>query len=294
MLPKAYSSSKSKERVREEDTELIKKEFLRKKKKLSYLGMPSGEIRDILAWQHYIDRCTAVEIDEKQRRDLILNIIRNNLQDKTSVLFGDVEEILVKCKDPFGNKLDFPYDIVFLDLFGTILYKGFNRIKAIKSLIEKQKGYPFLLLLTFNIRERRFCKNAIMEVLKKIQEELSGFYIHDELTQEKIINIIAWYKSESTHEMFRQKLFVPYFIKTVGEEYGFWIHVYSPIFYKGFNNSPMIHFAFKLIPELNSPTKAVSKQTILDIINLNLKETSKGRIFVKTNRAPSLNIHKII
>jgi hypothetical protein len=290
MLPKNYASTDNKERVRKEDTELIKKEFLKKKRKLKYLGMPSGEMRDILAWQNYIDKSSAIEIDPKQRSELVLNVIKNNLQDKVKVLFGDVEEILIKGKDKFSNKLDFPYDIVFLDCFGTILYKEHRRIKAIASLIEKQKGYPFLLLITFNLRERNYCKNSVIGVFNKIQKELCGFYIHHDSVKKHIRSIMDWYKSDKTDEMYRQKLFVPYFLKTTAEEYGFKIHVYPPIFYFGFNNSPMIHFSFKLMPEAGSPTRAISEQTILDIINLNINEASRNRVFVRKTQAPSLNI----
>ncbi len=290
MLPKNYASTDNKERVRKEDTELIKKEFLKKKRKLKYLGMPSGEMRDILAWQNYIDKSSAIEIDPKQRSELVLNVIKNNLQDKVKVLFGDVEEILIKGKDKFSNKLDFPYDIVFLDCFGTILYKEHRRIKAIASLIDKQKGYPFLLLITFSLRERKYCKNSIIAVFNKIQKELCGFYIHDDSVKKHIRSIMDWYKSNKTDEMYRQKLFVPYFLKTTAEEYGFKIHVYPPIFYFGFNNSPMIHFSFKLMPEAGSPTRAISEQTILDIINLNINEASRNRVFVRKTQAPSLNI----
>lgn len=290
MLPKKYASTENKERVREEDTELIKKEFLRKKRKLLYLGMPSGEMRDILAWQSYIEKCTAVEIDPHQRSELVLNAIKNNLQDKIRVLFGDIEDILIKGRDKFNNKLEFPYDIVFLDCFGTLLYKELKRIKAITSLIEKQKGYHFLFLITFNLKERKYCKHNVISVLNKIQQELCSFYIHDDSIKKHIRDVIEWYKSDKTNEMYRQKLFVPYFLKTTAEEYGFRIHAYAPIFYLGFNNSPMIHFAFKLIPEPDSPTRAISEQTITDIINLNIKEVSKGRIFVRKERIPSLNI----
>lgn len=290
MLPKNYASTDNKERVRKEDTELIKKEFLRKKRKLKYLGMPSGEMRDILAWQDYIDKSSAIEVDPKQRSELVLSVIKNNLQNKIKVLFGDVEEILIKGKDKFSNKLDFPYDIVFLDCFGTILYKELRRIKAIVSLIEKQKGYPFLLLITFNLRERKYCKNSVISVFNKIQKEVCGFYIHDDSIKKHIRSIMDWYNSDKTDEMYRQKLFVPYFLKTTAEAYGFKIHVYPPIFYFGFNNSPMVHFAFKLIPEAGSPTRAISEQTILDIINLNINEVSKNRVFVRKMQAPSLNI----
>lgn len=290
MLPKKYATTENKERVRDEDTECIKKEFVRKKRLLSYLGMPSGEIRDILAWRNYFGRYTAVEIDVQERNKIMLNAITNCLSDKIRILFGDIEDILITGKDKHDNKLQFPYDVVFLDCFGTILYQELKRIKAITSLIEKQKGTPFLLLLTFNIRERNYCTQSVNMTFDKLEKELSGFYLRDDRKKKQIADIIAWYKSDKTEEMYRQKLFTPYFIKTMAEERGFKVHAYSPIFYLGFNNSPMIHFAIRLTPEDEAPTKAVSTQTIFDIINLNLKEASKGKVSVRKQQAPPLNI----
>ncbi len=147
-----------------------------------------------------------------------------------------------------------------------------------------------LLLLIFNLRERKYCKGALTKVIDKIKKELSGFYVRDESAKKHIYQVMDWYKAYSTEEMYRQKLFTPYFIKTTAEDYGFVVHAYSPIFYKGFNNSPMIHFAFKLMPEEESPTKAVSMQTIVDVINLNLKEAAKGKVFLRKKQAPALNI----
>lgn len=293
MLPKNYTTTDNKERVREEDTELIKKEYAKKKRKLSYLGMPSGEMRDILAWKDYLERCSAVEINAKIRNQLWLNVINSGLSDKVNILFGNIEDILINGKDNFKNKLQFSYDVVFLDCFGAILYHELKRIKAITSLIEKQKGNQFLLLLTFNIRERNYCSQSLDDSLGKIEKELLGYYLRDDKAKKVISKVINWYKSNKTEEMYRQKLFTPYLIKTKAEERGFNVHAYSPIFYSGFNNSPMIHFAFKLTPGEESPTKEVSNQTIFDLMNLNLKEASQGRVFVRRQQAPTLNMRSI-
>ncbi|MBI5056479.1 MAG: hypothetical protein HZB61_07695 [Nitrospirae bacterium] len=293
MLPKNYATTNNKERVRAEDSELIKKEFAKKKKKLSYLGMPSGEIRDILAWKDYLERCSAVEVDAKIRSQLWLNIINSGLCDRVNILFGDIEDIIIKGSDGFKNKLQFPYDIVFLDCFGSILYHELKRIKAITALIEKQRGNHFLLLLTFNIRERNYCRHSIDEFLQKLEKELSGYYLRDEKAKTAVRRVIDWYRSDSTEEMYRYKLFTPYLIKTMAEERGFNVHAYPPIFYLGFNNSPMIHFAFKLVSGGIAPTKEVSQQTVFDVINLNLKESSKGRVFVRKQQAPTLNIPSV-
>lgn len=290
MLPKNYATTNNKERVRAVDTELIKKEFAKKSRRLSYLGMPSGEIRDILAWKDYFERCSAVEIDAKIRSQLWLNVINSGLSDKVSILFGDIEDILINGRDGFKNQLQFPYDIVFLDCFGSILYHELKRIKAITALIERQKGNQFLLLLTFNIRERNYCKHSIDEFLRKLERELLGYYLRDKKKKAAINKVIDWYKSDKTEEMYRFKLFTPYLIKTIAEDRGFNVHAYSPIFYSGFKNNSMIHFAFKLVPGDRAPTKEVSQQTVFDIINLNLKEASEGRVFVRKQQAPTLNI----
>lgn len=290
MLPKNYASTDNKNRVREEDEDLIKKEYKRKNRKLSYLGMPSGEMLDILSWLNYLDRCSAVEIDEQQRRKLILNVIINGLTNKINVLYGNIEDIIIKGKDKFGNKLLFPYDVVFLDCFGTLLYNDLKRVKAIVSLIEKQKGNAFLFLLTFNLNQKNFCMHAVNASLKKIELELLNFYPSDNTARNKIKDFVNWYAAENTNEMYRQKLFAPYFIKTKAEERGFRVHAYSPIFYLGSSDSPMIHFIFKLTSEQDAPTKAVSEQTVFDVINLNLKVASKGRISVVRDQAPILKI----
>lgn len=289
MLPKKYATTDNKERVRDEDTELIKKEHV-KKKKLTYLGMPSWEMRDILAWKDYFDKFTAVEIDDQMRNRLMLNAINSGLSNKITILFGNIEKILIKGSDEFNNKLQFPYDVVFLDCFGAIVYHELQRIKAITALIEKQKGSDFLLLLTFNIRERKYCNQSINTVLDKMEKELLGYYLRDDKAKMKISKIIGWYKADQTEEMYRQKIFGSYFMKTMAEERGFKVHVYPPIFYLGFNDSPMIHFAFKLMSGTESPTKEVSDQTVFDIINLNLKEASKGRVFVRKQQAPTIEM----
>lgn len=290
MLPKNYVSTDNKKIIRYEDAKLIKRECDRKNKKLSYLGMPSGEMLDILAWQIYFYRYSAVEIDAQQRSKLILNTIQNGLNGKISILFGDIEDILIKGKDKYGNKMQYPYDVVFLDCFGTLLYKELKRIKAITALIDKQKGYSFLFLLTFNLNQRNYCKHSVDNAFRKIEHELSNAYPNDIAAQEKIKILVNWYAAIDTNEMYRQKLFAPYLVKTKAEERGFKVHTYSPIFYKGFNSSPMIHFSFKLTSEQDSPTKAVSEQALLELINLNLKEASKGKIFVMSQQAPTLNI----
>lgn len=289
MLPK-YASTRNKDRVRAADVLLIKKEYMRKGAKLSYLCMPSGKIRDIIQFGTYLGRISAVEIDPCQRMELALNVMRKGLDRYVTILFGDIQDILINGKDSFGNKLEFAYDIVFLDFFGTILYKNLRRVEAISSLIESQKGHDFLLLLTFNLKKKKYSTHTVKAVLDKIKTELFGFCSHDDLLREKIADVIQCYKSEETEEMYRQKLFVPYFIKTKAERFGFKVHCYPPVFYRGFRNNPMIHFSCKLTSQVVSPTHAISEQTILDIINLNVKEVSKGRISVRKGQMPRLRI----
>ncbi|MBZ9571960.1 hypothetical protein KJA15_01300 [Patescibacteria group bacterium] len=287
MKHRQYESTENKDRVRKEDKELIEKEFKKKKAKLSYLGMPSGELKDILEWRDYLDRCTAVENNFVQRHELALNVVRFNLNGKIDILFGDIDDILIKGKDKYDNKLIFPYDIIFLDYFGGILYRGLRRVNAIASLISKQRGNSFLLFLTFNLKESRYAKNTIVDTLRKIKQELSVF-CWDEKTKKQIVEITKWY--EDAEEIYRQKIFVPYFIKTNAENVGFEVYAYPPVFYEGFRKNPMLHFAFKLVPEGKFPTKAVSKQTIIDIINLDLKGVSRGMVSVLKKRSPNLKI----
>ena len=287
MLPN-YSSTPNKERVRQEDSILIKKERDRKGRKLSYLGMPSGAMKDIIAWAENFDRCTAIEVDESQRRELAFNLMRRNLHRKVDILFGDIEVILLKGQDKHKNRLVYPYDVVFLDFFGTLLYKDQRRVKAINALLDSQRNESFLFLLTFNLRERKYCKHTVKSVLTNVRKEVLQNYSFDAAVKMRVSKAVEWY--ENADERFRQKLFVPYYVKTNAERSGFDIHCYAPIFYYGYNKSPMIHFAFKLTSGLDSSFKAVSKQSYADIINLNLKIASKGRISVANKQGPKIRI----
>jgi len=186
--------------------------------------------------------------------------------------------------------LEFPYDVIFLDCFGALLYKGLKRIKAIDALIKGQKDNSFLFLITFNLKKRKYSKHSVISVMNKIKKELCGFYIHEDFIKKHIGSIMEWYKSDKTDEMYRQKLFVPYFLKDIAERDGFRIHAYPPVFYLGFNNNPMMHFSFKLIPEIDSPTRAISEQTTIDLINLKIKEASGKKLFVRKEQAPPLII----
>lgn len=291
MLPKHYHSTPNKDRVREEDAKLIVQDYRSKKRELVYLGMPSGEMRDILTWEKYLGRCTAVEIDEQIRSKLSLNIIRGGLEDKIRVMYGDVEEILIKGKDNHGNQLELPYDVIFLDFFGTILYKNLKRVDALKSLIQKQRGSDFLLLITFNLKEKNYSRDTLIRTFDKIKDDLESLYSFDNAMKLhiNIKRVIDAYKSEQTHEMYRQKLFVPYLIKGVSESVGFKVHAYPPIFYEGYHKSPMIHFRFKMLSQHIMPTPVVvSDQNIVDLIDLNMKEVAGGKLFVRTEQLPRL------
>lgn len=289
MLPKHYHSTPNKDCIREEDAKLIAQDYKSKKRELAYLGMPSGEMRDILTWKKYFGRCTAVEIDAQIRSKLILNIIRCGLEDKVRVMYGDIEEILIKGKDNHGNRLELPYDVIFLDFFGTILYKNLKRVDALKSLIQKQKGNDFLLLITFNLKEKNYSRDTLIRTFDKIRDDLENLYYFDSTMKLHINRVVEAYKSEQTHEMYRQKLFVPYLIKGVSESIGFKVHAYAPIFYEGYNKNPMIHFRFKMLSQHIMPTPVVvSDQNIVDLIDLNMKEVAGGKLFVRREQLPRL------
>lgn len=289
MLPKHYRSTPNKDRIREEDAELIARYYKSKRRKLAYLGMPSGEMRDILTWKEYFGRYTAVEIDAQIRNKLSLNIIRYSLEDKVRVMYGDIEEILIKGKDNYGNRLELPYDIIFLDFFGTILYKNLKRVDALKSLIQKQKGNDFLFLITFNLKEKNYSRDTLTRTFDKIRDDLENLYCFDKTMKLHIKNVIDTYKSGQTHEMYRQKLFVPYLIKSASESVGFKVHAYAPIFYEGYNKHPMIHFRFKMLSQHSILTPVVvSDQNIIDLIDLNMKEVAGGKLFVRREQLPRL------
>jgi hypothetical protein len=281
-----YKSTLNKDIVRKEDMKLVFSEFKQKNRKLRYFGMPSGDMKDILTWKKFLSDYTAVEIDDEQVNEMALTAYKKGIINKLTILRGNIDDIILNNKDRDRNMLNSPFDIVFLDYFGGVYYRGLDRINAIKTLFKIQKPNNFVLLMTINLIDKGYYER--IDALGKIQKTLSSLSGSQNLN--KIKECIEWYKSKDTEEKYRQKIYIPYLLKTSAEIENYKIHCYAPIFYKGFKNSPMLHFRFKAFFEGNRSLSSVSDQSVPDLFNLRLKISEGGRILSGGDKSPEIRL----
>jgi hypothetical protein len=87
---------------------------------LKYFGLPSTALADAIEWQDMFNRFVAVERGEtgsewEMQHDLELTAFKTGLFDRISLLRGEIDAIIHRKKDAFGNRLRFPFDVVSLD-----------------------------------------------------------------------------------------------------------------------------------------------------------------------------------
>ena len=282
-----YATTFNKDIIRKNDKDKIKLLFSEKKRALKYIGLPSPELNDILEWNEFFDRFVAIERGEKFDRqsgphNLLLKATIFGLRQKLTLIRGELDDVLRAGKLYSEKIIVYPFDVAFFDFFGGIINNNFSRVKSLKSFFELQSPNDFLLLMTFNLRHTDEIEE--INVIDNIKKELRGV-IRDKEEVTKFSNILDWYKSNN--KIFRQKMFVPYLIREA-EFFGYNVYSEKPIFYFGYNESPMIHFTTWLKYIGNHTTRAISDQTLIEVIDLDLSTVKDGIIVKYDLQAPKL------
>lgn len=284
-----YKTTPNKDSVRKYDKKKIEDLFLKKRKKLKYIGLPSPELNDILEWKEFLDTFVAIERGEPFDRytaphNLLLRATILGLRQKITLIRGELDDVLMAGKRYGDISIDFPFDVAFFDFFGGILNKGFNRINSFKNFFKNQVPNDFLLLMTFNLRHAEESEELI--VIDKIEKELKGFIRNVDET-ERLREVLNWYKSKTNAEQYRQKIFVPYLLREA-ESSGYDVFSEKPVYYLGYNNSPMIHFISWFKYGGSHATRAISNQTLLEVIDFNLEIVMDISIVKCDLQAPKL------
>lgn len=282
-----YKTTPNKDIVRRYDKKKIEELFLKKDKKLKYIGLPSPELNDILEWKEFLDTFVAIERGEQFDRitaphNLLLKATILKLRHKLTLIRGELDDVLMAGKRYGEINIDYPFDLAFFDFFGGILNKGFNRVNSFKNFFKYQTPNDFLLLMTFNLRYAE--ETEELAVIEKIEKELKGFMRNDD-EKERLRKVINWYKSKENFEQYRQKIFVPYFLRNA-EFSGYDVFSEKPVFYLGYNNSPMIHFISWFRYDGSHTTRAISNQSLLEVVDLDLDIVKDGSIAKCDIQAP--------
>lgn len=138
------------------DRELIKDWYASKRHLLKYLGLPAWQMLDILSWQEFLSRFTAIEREENEQHLMFLKANVTDIEHRLHSLYGEFDNILLTGRDRYGNTPEWPYDLVNLDYFGGLIYPNLSRPKALRKLVLNQATYEtsFLLIVTQHLRDR--------------------------------------------------------------------------------------------------------------------------------------------
>lgn len=284
-------------------------EALKEKSKqpLTYFGLPGPAIQDILDWRDLLGIVTGVERlrkpaadreeDLERHRRLLNNVMTNDIQ-QFQLLRGEIEDVILQGLDQDNEAprlhrgstrsgMSFGYSLVNLDFLGGIGYRAkkgasaeqSKRGRSLKKLFERQQGTEFVLLATFNVRDR-------------VGEELRA-YIQStrERVDEPLRPTLDWYgKRGPAEKIYILKVVVPLFIQHTAEENMFSSHAYPPVAYGGTGTATLVHFAFRLTPQ-DGDLQAFSQQSAADLIGLPLVCTENCVLRVANQQHPGFDCH---
>jgi hypothetical protein len=214
---------------------------------LRYFGLPSSALCDVEEWQDLFGEFVAVERGEDGREwelqhDLELKAFQTGLSGRITQFRGDIDLIIEKRKDLYGNRLRFPFDVVTLDYSGGLFYRDprgrMRRLAAIASLIRSQaeKRATFVLLISCNLDQ--VDQGEVQRTLGNTKTELTRYGVAAE-------EVVDAYLKHDRDEV-RLKIYLPYFINQEAAKYHFNCETEKVIFYEGNLKTRMMAFRFHL------------------------------------------------
>jgi len=274
--------------------------------RLTYFGLPGPEIEDLRDWRTILSYKTCVERlrpsgkareeDLKIYSRMLDNAFVYKLDVGFQLLRGDVEDILLRGMDLDGHfpklregetseEMRLRYDLYHLDFLGGMGYKDktgtSKRLRALKKLLDRQRGQDFLLLLTINVRD------TMGDELTIYLEERSQKYGGDS----RLKRLLRWYSQLGEGgKSLKLKAAVPLFIQEESEVLGaFKCYSYPPLCYVGTGKATMMHFAFNLFHESGRDTPVLSPQTPKQLIELPLMQADGITIKIASTQHPDFD-----
>lgn len=271
---RTFKDNPKKKKIRDIDDFFIQEEFMHHKKKLKYFGLPSEGLYDIQQWDEYIGDIIAVERGSRsepvsKQSLLMTNAFLLEYHSRLLLLRGDIFEIILNDEDNHGKKIPYPFELINLDYGGSILYPDRKRILALKKLIDCQVPNDFLLLITANSRE--FDEDELLNTQKRILAEL---YLNEDI-QNKFKNFLEWINSKKS--IHRQIMHLNYLLKCDAEVKHYNIECKPPTIYENEHHT-LIHYIYKFRFDKLATTKITSKQTILDILKIEILKLENGNL----------------
>ena len=260
-----YYSSKEKNFVREKyDLPLIEAAARRKRRQIRYFGLPGEEALDLRCWGSLCEYVAAVEFCGKRFQN-VKHVLRTQFGSiGHRVLLGDVDKIILRNKSG-SSPPDFvsttfrqdsgyiwDFDVVYLDYFGRFLPydRGGpvvrNRANALRRLFapDRQDAWqPWLLILTvestlFGSTDRE----QMRQFLTTSREGMDG-------ETRDAIDFLLQETSCRTEEATRLVHgTLSHLIAIAASNSDVRVVPKSTVLYSGANKTPMLHFAYEVIP----------------------------------------------
>lgn len=279
MLKSPQQFTANKQVVRDLQCEAIRQHLAAKLGKLSYIGLPSSSLEDVQQWFPLFERITAVERGEAGKEwvlqhELQLNAFKLDLSQKLSLLRGDIDAVLIKGADDFGNKPVWPYDVVSLDYSGGLFYQDQNsqptRLEAIRCLFQHQqtaRASEFVLLLSFRLD--RIDQREVRESLNGIRRDLKRYGFQGDQVVDAYL--------DHPKEQARLKLYVMHMINYIAVQAHFDTTSESPAFYFGNRDAEMMAFRFHHKAARKTFAPRSPKERLNQMINRRMIEIVRGK-----------------
>lgn len=274
---KAFSSA-DKAKVRQDALNLIAELSRKANRKLTYLGLPSPWMGDVVAWKPYLAQVFAVEKEKRYLSHLMDTAYGLGLVNQVVYFLGDIDTIMASQVDKYGRSTAeiFPVDLINLDYCRGLDYHGFSKLSTLEFLIVRQKEYLltgrlpfafpyFLILLTHNLPHREGDPAAKQKYIEYMVRDAK--YYEEALKQQMHI-AREWYLSTDCPLAYQHKCFVMGKLLECAQRNGFKATPKRVIQYSGDKGALMLHYQFRVTPiSLRSPVPVDSKVSLIDIMN---------------------------
>jgi hypothetical protein len=190
---------------------------------------------------------------------LLSRAIQLGLDERLTLLRGELNQIILDGYDSIGQKLEYPFELVNFDYGGALLYPDRSRVKAFEKFVIEQRGTDFLFLMTLNVRE--FDPAEVTESQKRITSEIA------QLLPKRVRRIgryFDWMNKQGS--ILRQITHVLYLIKGLAEANHYRISWGPCVFYSGSRETQLVHYQVDFSYESEASTKVVSDQSLLDLL----------------------------
>ena len=280
----AFKSNPRKDFLRAgHDKAIVKEWFSRTGRPLEYLGLPGPDMLDVVEWQEFLGRFTAIERDEDEQHLLFLRANVRDVEHRLYSLYGEFDEIIRTGRDKYNRAPRWPYDLVNLDYYGGLVYQTLSRPLALQKLITNQDEYKrsFLVIITQHLRDADL-KGEKLSFFDELERRL----IRDVGKRVTVTDAMNSFKASATPDTARQVAYVNVLLRDFGEAAHFQVACRPAVVYSGTGGARMLHFVTDLIHN-DRAYRAVSEQSLIDVVNLGYRELRSGQ-FVDMTSVPKI------